>query len=369
MKLRIKGDSLRLRLTRGGSSATCRAAGPVEEHVHISLPQASFTYRLRRAPERARRSARHFDARRDRDPGARGWRARVLVHERPCHPRACAAARRGRLAHHRREGLCLPCAARAMRTRSRQFPASQGQEFAAVIEFDFALGESVDLLRKTVREFSAELIAPRAAEIDASNLFPRDLWPELGALGLLGITVEPEYGGSGLGLPRARRRDGGDQPRERIGRPVIRRAFEPLRESAAPLGNGRAEAPLSAAASERRTRRRARDERAGGRLRCGRHAPDRLIGGRSLPARWPKMWITNGPSADVLVVYAQDGCGLGHARASPRSSSRRAFPDSARRRNSTSSACAARTPANSCSMIAACRSRTCCIRPAAACRC
>ena len=68
-----------------------------------------------------------------------------------------------------------------------------------MIEFDFALGESVDLLRQTVRDFSAELIAPRAAEIDASNQFPRDLWPELGALGLLGITVEPEYGGSGLG--------------------------------------------------------------------------------------------------------------------------------------------------------------------------
>jgi len=68
-----------------------------------------------------------------------------------------------------------------------------------LIEFDFQLGESVDLLRKTVREFSAELIAPRAAEIDASNVFPRDLWPELGALGLLGITVEPEHGGSGLG--------------------------------------------------------------------------------------------------------------------------------------------------------------------------
>ena len=66
-------------------------------------------------------------------------------------------------------------------------------------EFDFALGESVDLLRKTVREFSAELIAPRAAEIDASNIFPRDLWPELGSLGLLGITVEAEDGGSGLG--------------------------------------------------------------------------------------------------------------------------------------------------------------------------
>lgn len=68
-----------------------------------------------------------------------------------------------------------------------------------MIEFDFGLGESVDLLRRTVRDFATELIAPRAAEIDATNTFPRDLWPELGALGLLGITVETEYGGSGLG--------------------------------------------------------------------------------------------------------------------------------------------------------------------------
>src|SRR5665213_2179763 len=66
-------------------------------------------------------------------------------------------------------------------------------------EFDFGLGESIDLRRKPAREFSADLIAPRSAEIDASNIFPRDLWPELGSLGLLGITVEAEDGGSGLG--------------------------------------------------------------------------------------------------------------------------------------------------------------------------
>ena len=68
-----------------------------------------------------------------------------------------------------------------------------------MFDFDFGLGEDIDLLRESVAAFAADRIAPRAAEIDASNEFPRDLWPELGELGLLGITVEAEYGGSALG--------------------------------------------------------------------------------------------------------------------------------------------------------------------------
>ena len=65
--------------------------------------------------------------------------------------------------------------------------------------FNFDLGETADAIRETVHDFSSHEIAPRAAEIDKSNQFPRDLWPKLGALGLHGITVEEEYGGSGLG--------------------------------------------------------------------------------------------------------------------------------------------------------------------------
>jgi len=68
-----------------------------------------------------------------------------------------------------------------------------------MFEFDFGHGEDLDLLRETVRSFANDRIAPRAAEIDEKNTFPRDLWPELGALGLLGITVEESYGGSELG--------------------------------------------------------------------------------------------------------------------------------------------------------------------------
>jgi isovaleryl-CoA dehydrogenase len=64
---------------------------------------------------------------------------------------------------------------------------------------DFLLGENADAIRETTARFSAERIAPRAAEIDATNHFPRELWPQMGELGLHGITVEEEYGGLGLG--------------------------------------------------------------------------------------------------------------------------------------------------------------------------
>jgi len=65
--------------------------------------------------------------------------------------------------------------------------------------FDFGLGADIDMLRDSVCRFSQDKIAPRAAEIDLSNTFPRDLWPELGQLGLLGITVDEKWGGAGLG--------------------------------------------------------------------------------------------------------------------------------------------------------------------------
>src|SRR5438874_10953799 len=65
--------------------------------------------------------------------------------------------------------------------------------------FDFGLGETADMLRRSVSGFAAQRIAPRADEIDRTNTFPRDLWPALGALGVHGLTVEEEWGGAGLG--------------------------------------------------------------------------------------------------------------------------------------------------------------------------
>jgi isovaleryl-CoA dehydrogenase len=68
-----------------------------------------------------------------------------------------------------------------------------------MFDFDFGLGDEIDMLRASVSDFANDHIAPRAEEIDASNQFPRDLWPRLGELGLLGITVAEEDGGTGLG--------------------------------------------------------------------------------------------------------------------------------------------------------------------------
>jgi len=65
--------------------------------------------------------------------------------------------------------------------------------------FDFGLGEDIDMLRDTIQSFAADRIAPRAAEIDRTDEFPRDLWPEMGALGLHGITVKEEFGGVQMG--------------------------------------------------------------------------------------------------------------------------------------------------------------------------
>src|ERR1051325_4762502 len=65
--------------------------------------------------------------------------------------------------------------------------------------FDFGLGAETDMLRKSVNGFAQDRIAPRADAIDRDNVLPRDLWPEMGALGLHGITVEEDYGGGGLG--------------------------------------------------------------------------------------------------------------------------------------------------------------------------
>src|SRR5262245_27277726 len=83
-----------------------------------------------------------------------------------------------------------------MRARTR---VTHRQEDVMDPGLDFALGETADAIREATRRFAQDKIAPRAARIDADNAFPRDLWPQMGALGLHGITVEEEWGGLGLG--------------------------------------------------------------------------------------------------------------------------------------------------------------------------
>ncbi len=172
-------------------------------------------------------------------------------------------------------------------------------------EFDFALGEDIDLLRHTVREFATAEIAPLAAEIDQNNRFPRELWPRLGELGLLGVTVEPDFGGAGLGYLEH----------------VV--AMEEISRVSGSVG-------LSYGAHSNLCVNQIR--RWGTEDQKGRYLP-RLVSGEHLGAlamsepgagsdvmgmrcsavrrgeRWVlngnKMWITNGPTADVLVVYAK----------------------------------------------------------------
>src|SRR6202162_5945819 len=171
--------------------------------------------------------------------------------------------------------------------------------------FNFDLGETADAIRDTVHDFSTHEIAPRAAEIDKSNQFPRDLWPKLGALGLHGITVEEEYGGSGLGylahcvameeVSRASASVGlsygahsnlcVNQIR-RNGSDAQKRRYLPRLISGEHVG---ALAMSEPGAGSDVTAMRTRAERRG----------DRYVLNGS------KMWITNGPEAETLVVYAK----------------------------------------------------------------
>ena len=170
---------------------------------------------------------------------------------------------------------------------------------------DFGLGETADMIRSSVESFAQAEIAPRAEEIDASNEFPRDLWPRLGDLGLLGITVEEEEGGSGLGylehcvameeVSRASASVGlsyGAHSNLCVnqirlnGTPAQRARYLPRLISGAHVG---ALAMSEPGAGSDVVGMRTRAERRG----------DRYVLNGS------KMWITNGPDAEVLVVYAK----------------------------------------------------------------
>ncbi len=170
---------------------------------------------------------------------------------------------------------------------------------------DFGLGETADLLRDTVRSFAADAIAPRAREIDESNEFPRDLWPQLGALGLLGVTVEEEYGGAGMGYTEH----------------VV--AMEEISRASAAVGLSYGAHSNLCVNQVRRNGSEAQKRKYLPRLVSGEHvgalamsepgAGSDVVSMRTRADKkgdryllnGSKMWITNGPDAELLVVYAK----------------------------------------------------------------
>ena len=167
------------------------------------------------------------------------------------------------------------------------------------------LGETLDIVRETVRQFSDAEIAPRAEEIDASNEFPRDLWPLLGELGLLGITVSEEYGGAGLGyldhtvvmeeISRGSASVGlsyGAHSNLCVNQIFRNGNDEQKRRYLPPLISGEHVGALAMSEPD------AGSDVVSMRLRAEKRGDRYVLNGS-------KMWITNGPEADTLVVYAK----------------------------------------------------------------
>ncbi|HXR95544.1 MAG TPA: isovaleryl-CoA dehydrogenase [Rhizomicrobium sp.] len=179
-------------------------------------------------------------------------------------------------------------------------------------QLDFGLGETADMMRETVRRFTSEQIAPFAAGIDETNKFPRHLWPEMGALGLHGITVEEEFGGLGLGylehamameeISRGSASVGlsygahsnlcVNQIR-RWGNPEQKRNYLPKLISGEHVGS----LAMSEAGSG--------SDVVSMRLKAEKRGNDRYL------LNGTKFWITNAPEANVLVVYAKTDMNAG----------------------------------------------------------
>jgi isovaleryl-CoA dehydrogenase len=174
---------------------------------------------------------------------------------------------------------------------------------------DFGLGETAEAIRETTARFAGDRIAPLAAEIDLSNSFPRHLWPEMGALGLHGITVEEEFGGLGLGyLEHVLAMEEVSRASASVGLSYgahsnlcvnqIRRwgSGEQKRRYLPPLISGEHVGALAMSEAG------AGSDVISMKLRAEREDDHYRLNGT-------KFWITNAPHADTLVVYAKSDPG------------------------------------------------------------
>ena len=177
--------------------------------------------------------------------------------------------------------------------------------------FDFDLGETVDALRGAVRDFAQARIAPLAEETDRSNAFPNALWPQLGEMGLLGLTVEEEFGGTQMGyLAHVVAMEELSRASASIGLSYGAHSnlcVNQLRKNGTLAQKARY---LPRLVSGEHVGALAMSEPGAGsdvvsmRLRAERHGDAYVLNGN-------KMWITNGPDADVLVVYAKTDVAAG----------------------------------------------------------
>ena len=170
---------------------------------------------------------------------------------------------------------------------------------------NFDLGETAEMMRDSVRSFSADEIAPRADEIDRSNEFPMDLWRKLGDLGVLGVTVEEEYGGAGMGYLE-----------HTVAMEEISRASASVGLSYGAHSNlcvNQIRLNGTEAQREKYLPKLISGENVGALAMSEPGAGSDVVGMRTKAVkkgdRWVldgnKMWITNGPDADTLVVYAK----------------------------------------------------------------